>query len=87
MNWNSETVRRACFVLDNLAMEIVNHEELGMKVVVITDCLDETQKAMFTMWRGRPKEKMSSFRSHERNLDVTWFMKNNADHLWEIMNE
>ena len=83
MNWGSDLIKRATIVVLNTAFEIVDSEEFGMRVIVVTDCLDETQKAVFIPEQGQPFEKCSSFKEATRRDEVEKLLHANWSALLE----
>ena len=77
MNWDTDLVHRALIVVKELAFEIVDSNSLGMKVVVVTNCLDEKQKAIFIPKDGQPFEKCSTFQSESKREEVTKILQAN----------
>ena len=87
MDWNSDLVCRAEIVVKEAAFEIVDSEELGLRTIVVTDCIDENQKAVYLPKDGEPFEKFSTFKTEERRKEVEKLLKANWLSLMEVYND
>ncbi|MCL1988039.1 MAG: hypothetical protein FWG64_08740 [Firmicutes bacterium] len=83
MDWNSDLAQRAYIIVKKTAFEVVDSKQLGLKVVVVTDCIDETQKAIFTISKKQPFETANSFLGEERRKEVFKLLSTNWETLME----
>ncbi|MCL1999246.1 MAG: hypothetical protein FWG65_10820 [Turicibacter sp.] len=88
MNWESDLVKRAYLVMNSLACEVFFSKDMGKKVLLVTDCLDETQRAFFVKSQDNKFfTKYSTFRTARRVSDLNTLVTNNTRLLLERINE
>ncbi|MCL1988326.1 MAG: hypothetical protein FWG64_10215 [Firmicutes bacterium] len=78
MDWESDLVKRSFLVLDSLACEIFFSEEIGRVAILITDCLDTSQKALYVKNTNSFFQKLSTFKSITRQSDLAILVHNNS---------
>ncbi|MCL1988327.1 MAG: hypothetical protein FWG64_10220 [Firmicutes bacterium] len=83
MDWESDLVKRSCLVLKDLAFETFFNEEIGKDCVLVTNCLNMTQKALYVKDRDTLFQKLSTFEVGKSTSDLDRLIKNNAYYLVE----
>jgi len=79
----SDLTDRASIVMDSFAFEIGENEEFGKKIIMVTDCLEESNKAVFFVIGDELIEKVSGFSDDFRYKELKDVVKVNTELILE----
>ena len=79
----SDLTDRATIVMDSFAFEIGQNEEFGKKIITVTDCLEESNKAVFFVFGNELTEKVSGFSNDSRYRELKEVVKINTELILE----
>jgi hypothetical protein len=76
-------VERAYLIVDYFAFEVVEHGDIGLKIIQVTDCQDERNKAIIIVQGSDFLEKASVFITKQRYGEFLDVMNTNAEFILE----
>lgn len=83
----NELTDRADLVMNSFAFEFVFDEDFGKRKILVTDCLDENNKAVFFAQGNDLTEKVSGFSDEIRYKELKDVIAINKELILEEFNE